>query len=88
MELLGMMHGDDMMNGWMGGWMLLWGLVGLAALVFVIVGTTWLVRNMDRIGPVENARRELDLRYARGEMTAEEYDECRERIQSRERLSG
>lgn len=87
MELYGMMHGNDgmsgWMGGWMGGWMLLWTLVGVAILVLVIVGTIWLVRNMGRHGTEEDPRRELDLRYARGQMTAEEYDQCRERISSR-----
>ena len=84
MELVGMMHGNDGMSGWMGGWMLLWMLVGLAVLVLIVVGTVWLVRNMSRTGSGSDAdaRRELDLRYARGHMTAAEYDECRDRISS------
>lgn len=82
MELVGMMHGSDGMSGWMGGWMVLWMLVGLAVLVLTVVGTLWLVRNMNRTGSVADARRELDLRFARGHMTAEEYDACRDRISS------
>ncbi len=77
-----MMNGDDMLSGWMGGWMLLWTLIGFAVLVLVIVGTIWLVRNMDRGRLAENARQELDLRFARGQMTAEEYDQSRERLRS------
>jgi putative membrane protein len=51
-----------------GGWMLLWTVVGLAVLVLIIVGTVWLVRNMSG-GSHVDARRELDLRCARGQMT-------------------
>ena len=80
MELIGMMHGDDGMSGWMGAWILLWGLVGLAVLVLIVVATMWLVRSMNRTTSATDALRELDLRYARGQITAEECDECRQRI--------
>ena len=78
-SLLAMMHGRDSgMSGWMSGWMLIWLLVGLAVLALVVAATVWLVRNMSHGSA--NPRRELDLRYARGELTSDEYQEQRERL--------
>lgn len=76
-----MMHGgSEGMGGWMGGAMLLWLFVGLAFLALVVVATLWLVRNMSGGGARGDARRELDLRYARGDLSSEEYNERRERL--------
>lgn len=79
-----MMHGDHGgmggMDGCMGGWMLAWLLVGLALFALAVAATVWLVRNMSSPGNTNEALRELDMRYARGELTSEEYDERRQRI--------
>ena len=80
-----MMHGHDgMMDGWVGGWMVLWLLVGIALLGLAIAATVWLIRNM-RSSPSSgsDARDELDMRYARGDITSEEYDERMNRIGKR-----
>jgi putative membrane protein len=69
------------MGGWGGGWMWLWGLVITALFVVLIV---WLVRTVSADGrtpprdPADRAREILAERYARGELTTEEY---RERIE-------
>ncbi|HSL74910.1 MAG TPA: SHOCT domain-containing protein [Ilumatobacteraceae bacterium] len=69
------------MGGWDGGWMWVWGLVITALFVVLIV---WLVRAVATDGrtppprdPADRAREILAERYARGELTTEEY---RERI--------
>lgn len=81
---IAMMHGDHDgmggMDGWMGGWMLAWLLVGLAFFALAVAATVWLVRNMSGPSNTNDALRELDMRYARGELTSEEYDERRQRI--------
>lgn len=81
---IAMMHGDHDgmrgMDGWMGGWMLAWLLVALALFALAVAATVWLVRNMSRPGPKNEALRELDMRYARGELSSQEYDERRQRI--------
>lgn len=72
----------DHMNGWGGGWMWLWGIAMLALFVVLIV---WLVRATTGSGTgpsppsdsTDRAREILAERYARGELTTEEY---RERI--------
>lgn len=73
------------MLGMMGGWMLLWALVGLAVLVLAVLGAIWLVR---RLGPgrgaetlgspgrseeAPSAQELLRRRYAAGEIDREEY---------------
>lgn len=81
---IAMMHGDHDgmgdMDGWMASWMFVWLLVGVALFALVVAGTIWLFRNMTGSGRTNDARRELDMRYARGELTSEEYDERRDRI--------
>ncbi len=37
---------DMQMAGWMGGWMVLWGLLALALLILVVVATIWLLVNL------------------------------------------
>lgn len=64
----------------MGGWMLAWLLVGLALFALAVAATVWLIRNMSGSGRSNEALRELDMRYARGELSSEEYDERRQRI--------
>jgi putative membrane protein len=68
----------DHMNGWGGGWMFLWGLAMMTAVIALVV---WLVRsntapaNQSRPDPSERAREILAERFAKGELSAEEYRE-------------
>ena len=62
--------------GGMGWWMVLWGLIGLAILVIVVLGIVWLVRSMSGPGRStddDQAEQELRRRYAAGEIDSEEY---------------
>ncbi|MDW3178640.1 MAG: SHOCT domain-containing protein [Acidimicrobiia bacterium] len=73
--------GWDHMGGWGGGWMWLWGLAMMSMFVVLIV---WLVRATSG-GPyaphrpeqssTERAQEILAERYARGELSTEEYRE-------------
>ncbi len=67
------------MNGWGGGWMWLWGVAMMALFVVLLV---WLVRAGEGRTPgtsdaAARGRQILAERYAKGELTTEEY---RERI--------
>lgn len=56
----------------------------LIVLGLVVVGVVWLIRNLDHRGPQHGksaALAELDMRFARGEIDADEYT-------SRKRLLG
>jgi putative membrane protein len=72
-------------------WMLLWGLVGVALLVLIVVGIVWLIRRLTdgasggsaREVPPTPARQELDRRYAAGEIGREEYRRLRAEIDER-----
>lgn len=76
-----------MMDG-MGGmmvWMLLWGLIGLALLVLIIVAIIWLIRHM-LAGPASRsdpAEEELRRRYAAGDIDHEEYQRRRAELRKR-----
>ena len=97
MSLLAMMHdnsnqGDhdgmmweDMgdMSGWMIGGMIFWLLFGLALIALAVAATMWLVRSMNGRHNDDDAVRELDRRYARGEISTEEHDERRQHLRSR-----
>lgn len=69
------------MMEWMGGmgvWMILWGLLGLALLVLVVLGIVWLARSLSgpsRLTTEDPAEQELRHRYATGELTREEYQQ-------------
>ena len=66
------------MDGWGGGWMWLWGTLMMFSLVAIIAGAVWLfARGRDQAsgGGVTRARDILDERYARGELTTDEYRE-------------
>jgi putative membrane protein len=71
------------MDGWDGGWMWLW---GIAMMVLFVVLVVWVVRTVagghgssqPTPDPRDRAREILAERYARGEMTTEEY---RERVE-------
>jgi putative membrane protein len=80
-----MMHGD-MMNGMMGGgaFMWLWAIFAVLVLALLVVGVVWLVRTL--AGPSSGtsaAQQELDQRYARGELTREEYLQRRADLEGR-----
>lgn len=81
-----------MWNGGMGGLAWLWMLFGvvfvLALLVLVVVAVVWLARDFGGSGRVQagpsanraapgSARETLDLRYARGEISREDYQQAR-----------
>jgi putative membrane protein len=77
----GNMMGDGMMDGMMGGgaFMWFWAIFAVLVLALLVVGVVWLVRTLTSPGPgsTSSARQELDLRYARGELTREEYQQRR-----------
>ncbi len=64
----------NMMAGMMGGWMLLWALVGLALLALVVVATIWLAKRVSP-GPLvsEGPDAVLRRRYAAGEIDRDEF---------------
>ena len=71
-----MMDGMEGMGGMM-MWMLLWGVVGLALIVFAVVGIVAMVRrgdrDRDRIPAAESPDEVLKRRYAAGEIGEDEY---------------
>jgi len=85
-----------MWDGFGGAFMVVWMIFGLLLMVLVVVGIVWLVRqlssNGDRSvaqqGPPSSgpgagsAREELDRRYARGEISREEYRTMRDDLES------
>jgi putative membrane protein len=88
-----MMHGDMMHGGTMGGGMMgggafmwLWAIFAILVLALLVVGVFWLVRTLARPGPgstTSAARQGLHLRYARGELTREEYQQRRADLEGR-----
>jgi putative membrane protein len=77
LEVIGVM--DGMMGGG-GGMMLLWGLFVVVLLAVLVVGLVWMLRNMRGSGAgrsAATARQELDVRYARSELTRDEYQQRR-----------
>lgn len=79
-ELGSQTDGWDHMNGWGGGWMWLWGVAMMTLFVVLIV---WLIRTAGRdstgvAGPDhretnDRARGILGERFAKGELSPEEY---------------
>ena len=70
----------DHMDGWGGGWMWLWGSLMMLSWVVIIAAAVWLVsRSRDGTRP-SRAREILDERYARGELTTDEYRERLEQL--------
>lgn len=66
------------MRGWGGGWMWLWGTLMMFSWVAIIAAAIWFVtRARDRTSSPGGgrAREILDERYARGELTTDEYRE-------------
>jgi putative membrane protein len=82
-------HGWGHMDGWGGGWMW-WGLAMMVILTLIFAAlAVWLIRSLNlgpgraEVGPHPGARaREiLAERYARGELTTDEYRERLEQLQ-------
>lgn len=64
--------------------MIFWLLFGLAIFALAIAATMWLVRSMNsRRNDDDAAVRELDRRYARGDISTEEHDERRQQLRKR-----
>jgi putative membrane protein len=62
------------------------GIFSVVVLALLVVGVVWLVRALAGPGPggaTSPARQELDLRYARGELTREEYQQRRADLEGR-----
>jgi putative membrane protein len=82
------MEGNMMGGGMMGGaFMWFWALFAVLVLALLVVGIVWLVRTLAGPSPgggsTSTARQELDLRYARGELTREEYLQRRVDLEGR-----
>ncbi|MEX0657867.1 MAG: hypothetical protein WD080_01925 [Egibacteraceae bacterium] len=71
--------GSHMMDGWGAGWMWAMSLFWMLLLVALVVGIVWAVtrtgRPPERPEGAGRAREILDERYARGEVSTEEYRE-------------
>lgn len=65
------------MSGWGGGWMWLWGtLMMLSWVIIIAAAVSFVLQGRDtRASRGSRAREILDERYARGELTTEEYRE-------------
>jgi mono/diheme cytochrome c family protein/uncharacterized membrane protein len=83
-----MMHGRwrDMMGGWPASLALLWLTIGVGALVVLALGVVWFTRRTSAsdsdasrgaAASSSSPREILDQRYARGELTREEYLQAR-----------
>jgi putative membrane protein len=68
------------MHGWDGGWMWLWGTLMMLTWVAIIAAAVWLIirANQSDSDDTKEARRILDERLARGDITLEEYRERRD----------
>jgi putative membrane protein len=76
-QLMTAMGGGMMDGGMMGGFEWFWAILWVVVLALLVAGAIWLARTLTRppnppSGPGP-ARAELDLRYARGDLTREEY---------------
>jgi putative membrane protein len=79
----GIMMGGGMMGG---GFTWFWAVFAVVLLALLVVGVVWLVRTLawpGSGGTTSAARQELDLRYARGELTREEYLQRRADLEGR-----
>ncbi len=80
MMLLGDSRGFEHMNGWGAGWMWVWGTLMMAGMVALII---WLARSTGTTAPPpptqttpeDRALQVLAERYARGEVSTDEYRE-------------
>ncbi len=74
-EVIADTDGWGHMEGWGGGWMWLWGTLMMFSWVVIIAAAVlYLGRSRDGRGS-GRAREILDERYARGELTSDEYHE-------------
>lgn len=85
LALQGWMQGPMHHDAWMGGWFgWFWMLLSLAFLVLLAVGLVALIRYLwMKGGPSPGGKSALDMlkeRYARGEMTREEYQRMRQEL--------
>ena len=72
------MRGDWMMDGGMGIWMLLNTVFWILVIIGIVLLVIWVVRRAsvsERTKVEESALEILKKRYARGEITKEEYEE-------------
>jgi putative membrane protein len=73
----------DMMYGWdaagLGGW---WMLAGMVIFAIVVLGSVWLIVNRPGNRSTERSSAEeiLRERFARGELTGEQFDEAKRRL--------
>lgn len=84
--LQGWMPGSPMHGGWIDGWFgWLWMIFWAAFLVLLAVGLVALIRYFwTKAGPSGTSESALDIlkkRYARGELTREEFQRAREDLQ-------
>lgn len=77
-----MPYGCPWCEGMMGPGMFFWGLIWLLFLIFLIVGGIWIVQGAIRRGDFSKERSSSDRaveilreRYARGEISKEEFEE-------------
>lgn len=78
-EFLAQSNDWDHMNGWGGGWMWLWAVTMMAGFVALVV---WLARSNSGVSagvaprdPTERAKEILAERFAKGELSSDEYRE-------------
>lgn len=76
-QLLADRDGWGHMDGWGSGWMWLWGSLIVLSWVALIAAAIWFLGRRRHGTGSRRAQDILDERYARGELTTEEY---RERI--------
>lgn len=78
-----------MMNGWNGGWgngSFIWGIFSIIMQIAVIVGVIYLIvylvnANKNSHHGESNAMEILKERYARGEISDEEYEEKKKKLE-------
>lgn len=77
------MRGGMMDGGGMAIFALFWLIVGLVFLALMIAALVWLIRNLQAGGRDSEARRELDRRYAAGQIDRDDYLERRRDLEQR-----
>lgn len=70
----------DHMSGWGGGWMWVWGTIMMLTWVALIGAAVWFLARSVGSDSRGRPRRILEERYARGELTTEEYRERLEHL--------
>ncbi len=84
-------YGNAQIAGTSSGIMMIWiGLTALAVLIVLAVLAVWLIRvkfsgstgSMSKVSSVKSARELLDMRYAKGEVSQEEYLNARKNLES------